>query len=65
MREPVLRRSRPVRMPWEETAEEWKQRMVDAVELVNQQRDVEGLCKEFSSRLRSCLDDEQDGRIGK
>ena len=41
------------------------QRMADAAELVNQQHDVEGLCKEFPSRLRSCLDDEQGGRIGK
>lgn len=51
-----LRTSRPEALPWQETKEMWSRRVQQAVAFANQKYDVAGLCREFPSRLQTCID---------
>ena len=45
-----------VRLPWEETKDEWITRTAAVLKRANRDYDVEALCKAFPKRLQECLD---------
>ena len=52
----LLRKEKPVRLPWEETKDEWITRTAAVLKRANRDYDVEALCKAFPKRLQECLD---------
>ena len=50
--------------PWEETVPEFTARIKRICQSVNDHHDVEGLCRQFPSRLQQLVDAEGD-RLGK
>ena len=58
----ILRKEKPVRLPWEETKDEWAARTAAVLDRVNQpDYNVAGLCRCFPKRLQECLDAQPPG----
>ena len=55
-----LRKERPVRMPWEETPEEWTERAAKVARNVNGSVNLDSLCKSFPRRLRALVEKQGD-----
>ena len=51
----VLRRTKPLCVPWLETPAQWSRRMLVALDEVNQKYDAEGLCMGFPDRVEDCI----------
>ena len=49
-----MRREKPIKLPWEETREEWIARANVCVRRINAKYDGDGLCHRFLTRLRDC-----------
>ena len=55
-----MREEKPVVKPWLETYEQWAERARRAVQGINADYDVRGLCKQFPGRLAKCVAKEGD-----
>ena len=55
-----MREEKPVVKPWLETYEQWTERARRAVQGINADYDVRGLCKQFPGRLAKCVAKEGD-----
>ena len=52
------------RQPWKETVEEYTARLKAIVQYINDNHDIESLCREFPDRMQAVIDNEGD-RINK
>ena len=50
-----LRKEKPVGVPWEESQQQWSQRVRRVVKRINETYDVNGLCSEFPERLEKVV----------
>ena len=48
----LLRKEKPVTLPWRESVEQWAQRAGKCVDRMNAEYDLDGLCRRFPERLR-------------
>ena len=50
-----LRKEKPVVVPWEESQQQWSQRVRRVIQRINENYNVHGLCSEFPQRLEKVV----------